>query len=175
MTTAGITFAPTIQISGDASQQTLDAIKAVAREEFGRFKSERSLYAVQRLLRARADKPFRWGTHDCAMLAFDAVFMLTGRDPARDLRGQWDDALGAMRKLRELGGWDGVAQRFGPEIAPADAEPGDVLMLDRSACECDMAAHGALAVRWGDGGVAQGADGLVAVPMSSVRRAWRAA
>lgn len=136
---------------------------------------KRDQFAVGRLLHARADKPFRWGTHDCAMLAFDAVLMLTDRDPARDLRGMWTDALGAMRKLRELGGWDGVASRFGAEIAPASALPGDVLLLDSNACQAHGAEHGALAVRWGDGAVAQGADGLVSVPLSSAVRAWRAA
>ena len=131
--------------------------------------------SLERLLRARADKPFRWGTHDCAMLAFDSVLMLTGSDPARDLRGAWTDALGAMRKLRELGGWDGVALRFGAEIAPADTLPGDVLLLDSKTCQADGSEHGALAVRWGDGAVAQGPDGLVSVPLSSALRAWRAA
>lgn len=135
----------------------------------------RDTFALQRLLRVRADKPFAWGTHDCAMLAFDAVLMLTSRDPARDLRGLWTDAKGAMHKLRELGGWDGVATRFGAEIAPADAAPGDVLLLDRAVCQAEGAECGALAVRWGDGAVAQGAQGLVAVPLASAVRAWRAA
>jgi hypothetical protein len=109
------------------------------------------------------------------MLAFDAVLMGTGTDPARDLRGQWTDARGAMRKLHALGGWDGLATRFGPEIAPEDATPGDVLLLDAGACAADMAECGALAVRWGEGGLAQGAEGLVAVPLSRAVRAWRAA
>lgn len=138
--------------------------------------SERSTYAVERLLRVRADKPFKWGTHDCAMLAFDAVLMLTGHDPARDLRGKWADAKGAMRTLQAHGGWAAVAaQRFGPEVAPADAEPGDVLLIDPRSCTEDMAGCGALAVRWGEGGVAQGPDGLLAVPLSAATRAWRAA
>jgi hypothetical protein len=137
--------------------------------------SARHLHAVQRLLRARADKPFRWGTHDCALLVFDAVLMLTGQDPARDLRGQWSDAMGAMRTLRAHGGWEAVAaQRFGLQIAPADAQPGDVLLLSPGVCTEDMAGCGALAIRWGEGAVAQGAAGLVAVPMSAAVRAWSA-
>ena len=135
----------------------------------------RNLPALQRLLRARADMPFLWGTRDCAMLAFDAVLALTGRDPAADLRGAWFDARGAMRKLRELGGWEGVATRFGPEIAPAQTQAGDVLLLQQQWCRGAGAEHGALAVRAGACAVAQGAEGLVVVQIAGAARAWRAA
>lgn len=125
---------------------------------------------------SRAAAPFAWGRRDCAMLAFDAVRVATGRDPAADLRGAYASALQARRVLKRLGGWAALAAaRFGAPVAPACAVDGDVALLDPAVCSGTMAAGGALAVRWRGRWVAQGAHGLVWVDDAAARQAWRAA
>lgn len=131
---------------------------------------------LRALLLARLAVPFTWGVSDCAMLAFDAALAVTGRDPAADLRGTYTNALGALRILRRLGGMHGVANtRFGPRVDWADGQDGDPVLLRAGVCTGLGAGHGALGIRWQGSVVAQGADGLVTVPMTSGRGVWRAA
>lgn len=132
--------------------------------------------ALQALITARQHVPFAWGTADCAMWAFDAVHAATGRDPAADLRGRYGCAEAAMRTLRAQGGMHKMcAARVGPEVLPGQAQDGDVLLLRADVCTADMASCGALAVKWGAIALAQGAHGLVAVPVDAATHAWRAA
>ena len=110
---------------------------------------------------------------DCGGLVA-GVAMALGIVPPTWWRDTFEPAFGGYGKQPFNGLLARVCESFMVRVHDEPA-PGDVLLLDRKACECDMAAHGALAVRWGDGGVAQGGDGLVAVPMTSAVRAWRAA
>ncbi len=43
---------------------------------------------------------FVWGMHDCALFAAGAVQAMTGHDLGAIFRGQYNDALGAERALR---------------------------------------------------------------------------
>lgn len=41
--------------------------------------------------------PFVWGQSDCMIVLADWVLAVTGRDPARDLRGLYDDRVSCQR------------------------------------------------------------------------------
>lgn len=132
--------------------------------------------ALQALIDARQATPFAWGVADCAMWAFDAIHAATGRDPAADLRGRYACARTAMRTLRAQGGMQRMcATRIGPEVLPGQAQDGDVLLLRTDVCVDDMADAGALAIKWGPLALAQGAHGLVSLPLDAAIYAWRAA
>jgi hypothetical protein len=52
---------------------------------------------------ANRDRPFAWGTWDCALAAFDAAAAITGEDRAAEFRGQYDCRKGSAEALRRLG------------------------------------------------------------------------
>lgn len=121
-------------------------------------------------------KPFRWGSHDCALLAADAVKALIGEDPAAGLRGAYTTEEEAAAILAPFGGLKGLAKAFceGWEfesVSPLLAQRGDVVLADF---------HGRVTL-----GVVIGAqaafprepEGLVYIPMTSklVIQAWRVA
>lgn len=134
-----------------------------------------NLPAFMALFNSRYAAPFTWGRFDCASWAFDAVQALTGTDPAADLRGQWSNGAEALRTLRRAGGWRELCDaRFGREVPAALAQDGDVLLLDATACQAENFG-GALAIKWGPHALAQGADGIMCVPLHHVARAWRPA
>lgn len=135
--------------------------------------NDTTLYA---LIRDRHAERFAWGTHDCAMLAFDAVQTLTGRDPAADLRGTYSNAMGALRTLAMLGGLEALcAARFGAPVPIDEAEDGDIALLRPSVCAGESCEHGALGVFWRGLVVAQGDMGLMYLQRDRAQRAWRAA
>ncbi|WP_444543985.1 DUF6950 family protein, partial [Polymorphobacter multimanifer] len=49
------------------------------------------------------ETPFRWGEHDCGLMAGAAVAAMTGRDYTTPLRGRYSTARGAARALRRFG------------------------------------------------------------------------
>lgn len=83
-------------------------------------------------LQEAATTPFVWGRRDCVLFAADAVLVMTGEDPAAEIRGRYETAIGAARITRKISGgpWigTGVAARFA-EIAPAFAGDGDLAMV----------------------------------------------
>lgn len=97
-------------------------------------------------LTAHADKPFLWGTHDCALFIAGAVRAQTGRDIAADYRG-YDDAEGALRSLcrvLRLKPSVGMAallsaamdrELAGRHDTPRLAQRGDVVLADVAAPE----------------------------------------
>lgn len=120
--------------------------------------------------------PFAWGTHDCAMLAFDAVQAVTGKDPAPDLRGAYSTPDEALALLRGMGGLTGLCDaRFGQRTTPDDMRGGDIALLNRHLCAGVSAEHGALGFFWRGLIVARGDKGIAYLPMSAVVRAWRCA
>lgn len=113
---------------------------------------------------ARAE-PFAWGTHDCARFAARCVQAVSGRTPPLPL---WTCERSAARALRAGGGLAALAGRvLGPEVAPALAQAGDVVLFDEAGRE-------ALAVCDGVRFLAPGNEGLVQVRPEAVRRCWRA-
>lgn len=49
------------------------------------------------------DRPFEWGTWDCALMATAAAEAMTGEDRAADFRGRYSDRVGSAKALREIG------------------------------------------------------------------------
>lgn len=118
------------------------------------------------LVAERMAAPFEWGRNDCCLFAADAVFAITGTDPAAALRGVYGDAATGARLLASLGGLSAVAASgCGEEIAPTQARVGDIVLgaIDR---EC-------LGVCTGATWHAPSAAGLACAPMASALRAWR--
>lgn len=72
--------------------------------------------------------PFQFGEHDCCILVADAVLAMTGVDLAASFRGTYDNAAGALRRLREAGYDDQVALAAAhfEEIPIAFARVGDL-------------------------------------------------
>jgi hypothetical protein len=118
------------------------------------------------LVLERFHVPFKWGENDCCLFAADCVNIITGHDPASDMRG-YTDQRGAVRILSEMGGVEGVASaRAGEEIAPALSQPGDIGLIH---CED----RPTLAVCMGGHWIAPGELGLVTFLPDQVVRAWR--
>jgi hypothetical protein len=121
------------------------------------------------------DRPFEYGAHDCILHACSAVEAMTGWDAAAEFRGQYSDATGAKRALREIG--DGtlirtINARF-PKRPVGKAMRGDIVMFEGSA----GVAYGAAGLFVGEERLADAAgvsmrEGLIAVPRALWSRAW---
>jgi hypothetical protein len=117
---------------------------------------------------------FVWGENDCCLFAANVVLAMTGYDPARGMRG-YTTAAGAAAKLKQHGGVaaiaaDGAMRHGWPEIPPAEARRGDVVLVEDN----NGAALGVvdLSGRW----IIQpaAAKGLAARPLLRAGlRAWR--
>lgn len=73
-------------------------------------------------------QPFAYGSHDCCILAADAVLAMTGVDFAVPFRGTYSDAASALDRLQEEGYEDQVALAVAnfPEVPIAQARVGDL-------------------------------------------------
>lgn len=121
------------------------------------------------------DRPFQYGQHDCILHACSAVEAMTGHDASAEFRGQYSDASGARRALREIG--DGtlirtINARFRKRRVGM-AQRGDIVMFRGSA----GVAFGAVGLFVGEERVAEAAgvamrEGLIAVPRALWSRAW---
>ena len=65
--------------------------------------------AFHNFLLENADKPFAWGTHDCALFAANAILANTGVDIADDFRGKYITQLGAFKTIKQVTGGTTVA------------------------------------------------------------------
>lgn len=89
----------------------------------------------------RREVPFTWGKADCCLFAADWVRLATDLDPAADLRGKYDCALGARRIIKQRGGLAAmVAQALIPfgfrEVALSLATRGDIIVRDSGDGDC---------------------------------------
>jgi hypothetical protein len=111
--------------------------------------------------------PYAWGQHDCALFAAGAVEAMTGIDFAAEFRGKYEDEDGARRLLTSLGCEDvgDLASRYLPEITPAEARRGDVVMIEGQLGPF-------LAVVDGRTAVGPSARGLTHTPVELGTRAW---
>lgn len=115
------------------------------------------------------DKPFVWGTHDCALFAAECVQAVTGRDYAAPFFGQYDSVAGASALLDSHGGLEGIVAAAGfAEIPPAFATRGDLALVENDGREL----LGVLELS-GRFVAAPGAEGLLLLPLSQARKAWR--
>jgi hypothetical protein len=118
---------------------------------------------------AARDRPFVWGQHDCATWAFDLRRDLTGGpDHAALWRGRYRTAGGCLRVLRRTG-WEtleagGRALLGTPLADPRLAQRGDLVL---------GGAPEAFGVVAGAHVIFVAPDGLVSLPLSRARLAWR--
>lgn len=114
-------------------------------------------------------RPFAWGQHDCATWAFDLRRDLTGGpDHAALWRRRYRTPQGCHRALRRLG-WQtleegGRALLGAPLADPRLAQRGDLVL---------GGAPEAFGVVTGARAVFVAPKGLVSLPLSSCRLAWR--
>lgn len=120
----------------------------------------------------RRASPFVWGAHDCCMFVVDWVALLTGIDPAPELRGAYTTEKGAAKIIKKRGGdvvalADEVCARHGwPRVGPKLARRGDVVAHTTPTGPC-------LGICLGAETVCAGAGGLVTLPTESGLAAWR--
>lgn len=128
-------------------------------------------HRLHALVLERHDQPFAWGIRDCCLWAADAVFAVTQRDLAADIRGSYWSARQAARVVRDRGGLQAlVTDRMGAPIALSDAIDGDVCLLVPEAQE-HIPGLDALGVLWRGSILAQGDKGLC-VHRTNMASAW---
>lgn len=124
-----------------------------------------------------ADKPFEWGSWDCALFAASGIEAITGVDIADDFRGKYNDEAGAAALIKEVTGGASVADAAAhcavkhglTELQhPLKAQRGDLVVFE--------AATGALVAGLvhlsGRHIISVGESGLFRFPISAVKRAW---
>jgi hypothetical protein len=114
-------------------------------------------------LDARRDVPFSWSGNDCTTFAAGAIEAMTEEKPPLPAYAGLHDAARLLdeRALRER-----VGDVYGPEIVPAFAQRGDVVLVEIGGRE-------SLAVCIGAEAAGPGPDGMLTVPMSTATAAWR--
>lgn len=126
---------------------------------------------LARFLAERRVRPFRWGEHDCLLFAADWIAEATGVVLAPGLRGTYDSAESALRQLHRRCGTLDLA-------AVATRHLGAPLATPRMARRGDLAAGPTdtglgFGIVLGPSAAFPGPAGLVAVPLSALRLAWR--
>lgn len=119
-------------------------------------------------------RTFAYGSFDCCLFVCDAIREMTGVDVAAPFRGQYTSRKQAYRAIENYAGRatveavsERVTQDHGmPEIAPARAQRGDVLLVRR---KLDSLALVGLDGRY----LAAAERGYEYVPSQLVTRAWR--
>ena len=120
-------------------------------------------------LRAAEHTPFQWGRHDCCLFAADVVMVLTGNDPAHDLRGTYGNKDEADAVLAVHGGLAALCDaRFGPRVPVKLAQRGCIVLFDTPDGE-------ALGVLDGPHIVGAGELGTVRYRAARAQIAWRVA
>lgn len=61
---------------------------------------------LEEMIEGARERPFSWGTHDCATWAADVVQALTGRDLGSAWRGSYNTVRGAMAAVKKRGADD---------------------------------------------------------------------
>ncbi|MBL3601306.1 MAG: hypothetical protein JMN25_15815 [gamma proteobacterium endosymbiont of Lamellibrachia anaximandri] len=120
--------------------------------------------------RENENRPFCWGSFDCALAAAEAIEVQTGIDQAADVRGRYTSAKGALTIIKKAGFADLedlVTDRLGPPLRnPRLAHRGDIVLgkLDNGPT---------LLVVMGLTAFGPAEDGLQAIPMDRWMKAWR--
>lgn len=111
---------------------------------------------------------FSWGAHDCALFALGVAQALTGTDYGKPWRGEYASEAEAAQILTAGGGLEAMASAlFGPPVAPAFAQRGDVVLFEQPGGP-------ALGVCLGvNSAFVTAPRGLVFVPTARCAVAWR--
>lgn len=113
---------------------------------------------------ANRDRPFAWGTWDCAMCASAWIETLTGAAP---FAPTYTDALSAARFVAQQGGMGPAASAVlgAPLLFPMGAQRGDIALVVIDGREC-------LGVVLGERVAGPGEHGMIQVPRSDIIAAW---
>lgn len=78
-----------------------------------------------------------WGTADCCTSACDVFAALHGRDPMEPVRGQYVNAKGAARLIRDWGGFAAMAASLAwmQGLIASDGAAGDIGLSPAGAAE----------------------------------------
>lgn len=117
---------------------------------------------------AEAGLPFDEADRHCGWFAADAVLVMTGQDMVAHWRGRHKTMGGALRALRRAGYQDHVAlvASLLPEVHPAFALPGDVMVLPELG-------GAALGILQGVNIYTRGRDGIMNIDRMQAIRAFR--
>jgi hypothetical protein len=96
---------------------------------------------LAQFIEQRRNVPFKWGKVDCCLFAADWVLLATNLDPASNLRGKYDSALGARRIIKRNGGLDAMVANalisFGfRQVDLLIAGRGDIIVRDSGNGDC---------------------------------------
>jgi hypothetical protein len=123
--------------------------------------------------------PFKWGTHDCALFAANAIESMTGVDIASDFRGLYHDEAGAKAAIEKVTGVvNGTVEDAAAYCAakhglvelvhPLTARRGDLVVLEDSGRVIAGLVHLS-----GREIVSAGEKGLKKISIMNIKRAWR--
>lgn len=119
---------------------------------------------LHQVIEGARQRPFSWGSHDCATWAARVRQALTG-EAAPGWAGTYRTAAGAARAIRRAGAkdlCDAVSREIGQALASvALARRGDIVSDGK-----------ALGVCLGRDAAFLGPDGLVFLPMTACAMAW---
>lgn len=124
----------------------------------------------------RAAHPFVWGTHDCCTFPADAIQAFTGVDIASDFRGKYTDEASAMALIKSVTGgstvadaaaWCAQKHAMAEYAHPLMAKRGDLVVMQNGGTLIAGIVH-----LNGRHLVTMGPDGLVRLPITTVKRAW---
>lgn len=119
-------------------------------------------------------RDFNWGEHDCCLFIADWIMARGDRidlgDIGGDFRGQYSNALGAMRAIKAAGFTDLTAlfdSLLGPHVPPLLCRRGDVVLI-----KPELTQDIALGIAGGDGVWALSQNGVVSLPANSIQQGW---
>src|SRR3990167_1641823 len=119
-------------------------------------------------IEAARERPFSWGSRDCALFAADVVKARTGEDLAASFRGRYSSRAEAVALLGARGGLEAlVGATLGPALPTALlARRGDVVMAKTEEGP-------AVGVCCGAKAAFAGPQGLTFLPLAAWAAAWR--
>ncbi len=79
-------------------------------------------------LKEMAAQPWKWGQHDCAIMAANVIMAMTGVDLAEKVRGKYKTKRGAAGLIARAGGLVGLIDC--EIINPTFAQRGDLCLID---------------------------------------------
>jgi hypothetical protein len=129
-------------------------------------------------LLARAKEPFAWGTNDCCLFPADAIQAFTGVDLAAEFRGKYSDEASAFEAIASVAGgktaedaaaWCAAKAQLVEWAHPKMAQRGDLCVVDRG----DGTLIAAIVHLNGRDVVTVSESGLVRLPLSALKRAWK--
>ena len=123
-------------------------------------------------IEAARDRPFAWGSHDCALFVCNCILAITGQDFAERFRGQYKTERGAKYQLARRGydTFEALARsRFGDPLETVRlAGRGDPVFVSN-----DLGFACGVVDLNGREFVAVSTDGLEHFPIDLATLAWR--